>query len=219
MFFFTYNFQVDPLFQVPKGSERLWCIHINFIRCSSKPHFGNGKTQWTRICGDNFCLGPFCSVMLLLFADRSKRFEYLHDYDPTYHGQSKTDSKLYILSTISTEQNVLAHNPKVILYKSHNEKAHLCRHKCVFSPWDLYKITLKYLVQAVSHLLVRDDSSFSVYKVPSIYNLGLIFRTKTLIINFFFSFFSSFLVCPTYEQYCCHFYNASNFGCIPLVEE
>ena len=97
--FFTYNFQVDPLFQVPEGFERLWCIHINFIRCSSKPHFGNGKTQWTGICGDNFCLGPCYIVMFLLFAGRSKRFEHLHDYDPTYHGQSKTDSKLYIIST------------------------------------------------------------------------------------------------------------------------
>ena len=93
---FYFNFQVDPLFQVPKGFERLWCIHINFIRCSSKPHFGNGKTQWTGICGDNFCLGPCYIVMLLLFAGRSKRFEHLHDHDPTYHGQSKTDSKLYI---------------------------------------------------------------------------------------------------------------------------
>ena len=120
---FTYNFQVDPLFQVPEGSERLWCIHINFIRCSSKPHFGNGKTQWTGICGDKFCLGTVCFVMLLLFAGRSKRFEHLHDYDPTYHGQSKTDSKLYILSTIiAAEQFVLAHNPKVILYKSQGEK-------------------------------------------------------------------------------------------------
>lgn len=126
--FFTYNFQVDPLFQVPEGSERLWRIHINFIRCSSKPHFGNGKTQWTGICGDNFCLGPFCFVMRLLFAGRSKRFKHLHDYDPTYHGQSKTDLKLYILSTISTKKFVLAHNPKVILYKSQGEKTHLGCH-------------------------------------------------------------------------------------------
>ena len=62
--------------------------------------------------------------MFLLFAGRSKRFEHLHDYDPTYHGQSKTDSKLYILSTIATEQYVVVHNPKV---KSQDEKTHLSR--------------------------------------------------------------------------------------------
>ena len=61
-------------------------------------------------------------------------------------------------------------------------------------------------------------------KVRLIQNCTYILSESTIAVLYihhekYFLLFSSFLVCPTYEQYCCHFYNASNFGCISLVEE